>query len=153
MYFARDSRALAFPHRRLTVGALGVEAIRAHSARCWTTRTCQNWRSLFSTARQGVGTTRWRLVSSPRGARGRPASPARCFGEVLTMLKTFFCPFAFGEYDMAMHEASTRLKLNTRLVPHRLRRNDASADALAGIQEGEIQTRGRWQSPEMVWRV
>ena len=51
--------------------------------------------------------------------------------------------FPLSEYEAALHEVSTLLKLNTRLVPRLLHHGDASADALPGIQDIEVQTRRR----------
>ena len=77
-------------------------------------------------------------LSSPRDARGRPASSARCFGEVLTVLQTCCSHSLFWKMQRPCTQLR-RLELNIRLVPRRLRHGGASADALAGIQEAEIQ--------------
>ena len=55
-------------------------------------------------------------------------------------LKNLLFTFALPTHEAAVRAASTQLKLNTRLVPRRLRHGGASAAALAGIQEAE--TRG-----------
>ena len=95
-------------------------------------------------AGQDVRTTRWRLVLCTWQTR---VARALFRGRAHRNQNLLF-PFAHLEHESAIHEASL-LKLNTRLL-HQLRHNGASADALAGTQEAEIQTRGRWQSREIV---
>ena len=62
-----------------------------------------------------------------------PRRPRALFRGSAHLPQASLVPFALPEYETALYEASTQLKLNTRLITDRLRLGGASADAFAGI--------------------